>query len=183
MKDEGCEVHAGTVRPKFWLAVLLMSLVLSACDVPMLPTTTPLPTATESGTATASSALVVYGVSGGIAGFRRVLTISEEGDARLTDKGVDLAVRELDAATVTRLRDLFKAAGFFELKDQYDQGNVADDIYKTITYTEGGRSKIVMVASEGGKGITPPALQTLVAALDEVERAVEEGTEPALPRP
>jgi hypothetical protein len=172
------------MRSKFWLAaVLLLSLALSACDVPMLPISSPIVVTPQYGPITPAPNSIVYGVSGGIAGFRRVLTISEEGDARLTDKGVDLAVRELDSATIGKLRDHFKAAGFFDLKDQYDQGNVADDIFKTITYTEGERSKTVTVASEGGKGITPPGLQKLVAALDEVERAVREGTEPAIPAP
>jgi hypothetical protein len=180
----------GSLRAAISACLLLAVLVLPAACGPGSPTPTPAGDATPTGapastpvatpgaggTFTPRVPLITYGVSGGIAGFRRVLTISPTGEVRLTDKGEELGTLQLDAADLGRLRELVRAADFYNLKDSYNQGNVADDIFKTITYSEGEQAKTVSVATVGGQGLTPPALLALIAALDEIEHKVQSPT-------
>ena len=69
--------------------------------------------------------------------------------------GVTSKKQNLDATTYSALLQQVDAADFFNLKDTYDKGGVADDIYYTVTVKEPRRSKTVKVAQVGGKALAP----------------------------
>ena len=72
---------------------------------------------------------------------------------------------QLDAAELAKLDSLLSAAGFPTLQDRYDRKGVADDIYRSVTVTQGSASKTVVSAQVGGEGLTPAPLVALIAEL------------------
>ncbi|MFL5732010.1 MAG: hypothetical protein ACJ78Q_02320 [Chloroflexia bacterium] len=172
--------------------VVLVALLVAGCDSgdPATPTAVPAQTpeapATVAPTVGATAGIpltpsegsptpgtgvdlpgIVYDVSGGFAGMHDVLEISPSGEAKLSSKDKLVATRQLNQAQLDKLSQLLAAANFNGLKGKYDNGNVSDDIYQRIevTPTDGGQGKAVVVAAEGGKGITPPALTDLIGEL------------------
>jgi hypothetical protein len=136
-------------------------LVVVGCDGPVPGQPTPAP-----------GGKITFAVNGGIAGFRRVLEIDPSGQASLTDRGQPVGTLQLSADRFAELQAKFTTAGFFNLKDSYDKGGVADDIYDTITFELGGRTKTVTVAEVGGKDITPQPLLDLISSLRQVEEEI-----------
>lgn len=166
---------------RLYLVVIVvgMMLVMAACDmgtaaqptavvgaptaVLNVPTTTG-STPNQEATMTAGT-LVVFRTRGGIAGMDKVLTISDTGETTLTDRGKPVSAGKLDDKQLSDLKAQVEAASKLTLKDRYDNGNVADDIYRKITFTQNGSTKSVTVAEVGSGADVPAELQTLVATL------------------
>lgn len=143
-------------------AVLLLAVtVLSACggDVATPTAVTP-PTPVPS-----TRPFITYDVSGGIAGRHDVLEIAPAGATKVVSGGKVSKPAQLDAAELAKLDSLLSAAGFATLQDRYDRKGVADDIYRSVTVTQGSASKTVVSAQVGGEGLTPAPLVALIAEL------------------
>jgi hypothetical protein len=163
------------------VAMLAALLVTVACDssAPATQTPVPAPTVTIAGALTPSSGgatitpaaglpRITYDVSGGFIGVHDTLEIAPSGQAKLSSKAKVVSTRQLDAQRVQKLSQLLAAADFANLKPKYDSGNVADDIYESVSVTPAngdGPTKVVVAAAEGGKGLTPPALLNLLSGL------------------
>ncbi len=109
--------------------------------------------------------VLVYEKSGGLAGIHEVLEIFSDDTARYTPSRAPAVIVQLPLDTVEHLRTLVNEAHFLDLAPEYDNHNVADDFYYTITYRANGQSKQVKVAEVGGKGLTPQPLLDLIAEL------------------
>jgi hypothetical protein len=109
--------------------------------------------------------ILVYDKSGGIAGVHEVLEIFSDDTARYTPSRAPAVMVQLPLDTVEHLRTLVNEAHFPDLAPEYDNHNVADDFYYTITYSENGQTRQVKVADAGGKGLTPQPLLDLIAEL------------------
>ena len=140
---------------------------------------TPVPPTTAPATATPPAAaptptpesrdlngpVLIYEKSGGIAGVHEVLEIYSNDTARWTPSRAPAVTVQLPLDTVEHLRTLVNEARFPDLAPEYDNHNVADDFYYTITYSENGQTRQVKVADAGGKGLTPQPLLDLIAEL------------------
>jgi len=113
--------------------------------------------------------LVTYQVTGGIAGVDEKMVIAQNGDITVTERGATIGSGHLTANQIQALQQQFDNANFFSLKDEYNQGAVADDRFMTVTYTQGERTKSVKVAEVGGQRITPAELSNLLAVLRQME--------------
>jgi hypothetical protein len=142
---------------------------------------TPVPPTTAPATATPPAAptpttesrdlagpVLIYEKSGGIAGVHDVLEIYSDDTARWIPSRAPAVTVQLPLDTLEHLRTLAHEAQFFTLAPEYDNHNVADDFYYTLTYTENGQTKQVKVADAGGKGLTPQPLLDLIAALQRI---------------
>jgi len=109
--------------------------------------------------------ILVYDKSGGIAGIHEVLEIFSDDTARYTPSRAPVVMVQLPLDTVEHLRTLVNEAHFQDLAPEYDNHNVADDFYYTITYSANGQTKQVKVAEVGGKGLTPQPLLDLITEL------------------
>lgn len=109
--------------------------------------------------------LVVFSTSGGIAGMQKVLTISDAGETITTDRGKQVKTGKLDSKQLSDLKAQLDAASRISLKDRYDNGNVADDIYQKVAFTWNGTMRCVLVAQMGNGGDVPDELQTLITML------------------
>ncbi|HYO49086.1 MAG TPA: hypothetical protein VEW94_04475 [Chloroflexia bacterium] len=150
------------------LALVSAIMMLAACDTgPQPPAIVPTPTLPVQVTPSPDMK-IVYLYTGGIAGARKELVIGPTGEATLTDRGTLLGTFHMGIDAVTELVRKFEAARFFDLQDKYEKADtvVADDIYTTITYTQGGRTKTVTAAQVGGEGITPQSFLDLAAHLN-----------------
>src|SRR5829696_7465908 len=164
---------------------LLALLVLAACGDTATPT--PVPTPMPAGTPTSGAApstgtpgtsgtfrpVAMLETAGGIDGRSTALQISSTGEVRFYEKGEVKGTIQLDSAETARLLEMFGTAGFYNFQDRYDQGNVSDDIYDTITYIGDQGAKVVQVAEVGGKEITPAKLQEIIDALRGIEGRIQ----------
>ncbi|MEA2573579.1 MAG: hypothetical protein QOH93_877 [Chloroflexia bacterium] len=154
-------------------AALLM--VLAACDLqPASPTAVPSststvavpPNVTVSPGTLAPGALLAYGVTGGIAGFNSALVLEDSGNYTGMSLNGEPKSGTLDQATLGKIKGQLDAVrSMADLQLSYDNGNVADDIYRTVTFESNGTPVAVMVAEQGGKDITPAPLQQLISTL------------------
>ena len=171
-----------------FLALAALLLVLAACDsqasTPSTPgvvdngTATPgedIPispseTATMPANATAAPGmLLTFTKTGGFAGFNTTLTVQDTGEYTLSERGQQPKTGKLDDAKLSDLKQQLDAVrGLGDLKDKYDQGNVADDIYRTVTFAQDGTLKSVTVAEISGKDTTPAELQKLIATINSI---------------
>jgi len=162
-------------------------LALAACDtgpaVQPTPTTAPAPptpTAPAPADATpttgaAPETTIVFETSGGIAGMMKRMEINPDGQATLTDprSGRPGAGTPLNVPDYGQLLALVDKADFFNLQDEYNKGGVSDEIFYTVTITQGGRTKTVKVAEIGGQGITPQPLNDLIVRLKAIQELIE----------
>ena len=161
-------------------------LALAACDTgpAAQPTaTTPpaeaTPTAAAAGATPTSSApaetTIVFETSGGIAGMMKRMDIDPTGQASLTDPrmGRPGVATPLDVGRYNELLTLIEKADFFNLQDEYNSGNVADDFIYTVTVTQDGRTKSVVVYDVGGRDLAPQPLLDLVDRLKEIQDMLE----------
>ena len=79
---------------------------------------------------------------------------------------------------LAKIKAKLDATDFFNLKDHYGNGNVADDFILTLSVTEGDRTKTVVVEEEGGKGVTPQPLLDFIAELEALRGEIEVNTPP-----
>jgi len=152
-------------------------LALAACNSEPTATPTPIsqPTPTNPAAGTPrpqTPATITFDTSGGIAGIHKTLEITPQAEATYTS-GVTIKKQNLDATTYSALLQQVDAADFFSLKDNYDKGGVADDIYYSVTVKEPRRSKTVKVAQVGGKALAPQGLRDLIAQLNTIQAPLE----------
>jgi hypothetical protein len=162
-------------------------LALAACgngpavqSTPTTPPVEPTPTtapveATPTTAATAPETTIVFETSGGIAGVMKRMEINPKGEATLTDQrmGRPGVVTPIDVARYGELLGLIDKSDFFNLQDEYNSGNVADDFIYTVTVTQDGRTKSVVVYDVAGRDLAPQALLDLVDRLKEIQDQIE----------
>jgi hypothetical protein len=152
-------------------------LALAACDTgpAVQPTPTTAPDEPTPTTAAPVKTTIVFETSGGIAGMMKRMEINPDGQATLTDprSGRPGAGTPLNVPDYGQLLALVDKADFFNLKDEYNKGGVSDEIFYTVTITQGGRTKTVKVAEIGGQGITPQPLNDLIVRLKAIQELVE----------
>jgi hypothetical protein len=154
--------------------ITLIALVACDAGAPVLqPSATP--TQAESTPPPSTDTRIFYQYTGGIAGFRKELVIGPNGKARLADKDVQVGRIELGKERYAQLIKQFEDARFFNLLDRYEKSDmvVDDDIYLTISFSQGDRTKSVTVAQLSGQEITPQPLKDLIAELDKIVSEVE----------
>lgn len=156
------------MKPRLGLTILAFVLILLviACEGPVSST----PTAQPAPTSVAIDPLIVLATSGAIAGVQRELRISPAGEARLYDKGAEIAVRQMTPTSLSMVQGILKDVDFFNLQERYDNGKVSDDTYYALTYTGAGRTKTVTIADTGGQGLTPNRLLDAIAKLTQLEQ-------------
>jgi len=146
------------------IALLFVVVLLGACG-PGASSSTPVPS-----TATVVAGdVIVLKTTGSIAGVDRELRIGGSGLARLYEKGVEVAVRQMTPTSFAQIQDFLQEGDFFNLEERYDKGGVSDDIYYELIYTKGGRSKSVIAAEVGGQGLTPKRVLDVIAKLTQFE--------------
>jgi len=148
---------------------LFVVLALAACDSSATPTPATPPFMQASS--------VTMETTGGVAGVHKILEVTN-GKAKYTS-GTTSKEQVVDTATYNTLVQEVSNADFYNLKDSYDNGGVADDIYYTVTLkdtysvNEGPRFKTVKVAQAGGKDVTPKALGDLITQLNNIQAGLE----------
>ena len=154
------------VRVVMGVVSVFVTVLLGACG----PVATPSgQTATPGATGVAAGDVIVLKTSGSIAGVDRELRISGTGLATLYDKGEQVATRQMTSTSFEQIQDFLQEADFFNLQERYDKGGVSDDTYYALTYMEGGRSKTVVAAEVGGRGVTPKRVLDVIAKLTQFE--------------
>ncbi len=162
----------------FSLATLAVVLALAACDTvtpntpapnnpPALSTPSPAPTLNPKVDTT-----IIIDTSGGLAGIHKSLVVSPSGQATYTT-GNTTKTQNLSQAQYATLLQQAAVTDVFNLKDSYDNGNVADDTYYKITVTQGNQTKSVRVAQVGGKDLTPKRLQDLIDQLNAIQTTLD----------
>ena len=155
-------------------AMATLLTVLTACDG---QTASPSPTAvSNTGTATAQpnvtvtpGTLLTYNMSGGIAGFNTTLVLEDSGDYTLTERGGQPTTGKLEDALLNKIKmQLDAVRSLTDLDAEYDEGNVSDDIYRTVTFERNGTPTTVMVADVGSGDNVPEPLRQLIASVRSV---------------
>jgi hypothetical protein len=155
-----------------------VALLLAACGPGPNGTnqaTIPVPTTPPIPLTPAPDTRIVYTYTGGIAGFRKELSIRPQGSATLVDRGKQVGIMQIGQDRLADLVNRLEAAKFFELQDNYEKDDtvVSDDIYVAIMYTQQGRTKTVSAALAGGEGITPQAYLDVVKELNAIMAEIE----------
>lgn len=132
----------------------------------MTPTT--MPTTTTPPDAPAIS----LETTGTIAGISELLTIDPNGKTDFSTRQTSVTHNTITPQQYADLDAQIRKADFFNLKDNYDSGNVSDDRYYKITVQEGGKTKTVTVAEAGGEGLTPQPLLDLITMLVNIQKDV-----------
>lgn len=147
------------------LAAMLM--ILAACGISDSGTLTPVASPTGPAGATVSpGVLLTFSKTGGIDGINTTLTLQESGEYTLTERGQDARNGKVDDAQLNNIRQQLDAVRSLpNLEDEYDNSNVADDFYDSVTFTLNGSLKTVTVAEIGGQDLTPVPVQQLVNTL------------------
>jgi hypothetical protein len=151
---------------------------VAACDSSATPTPGGINTPVASNSTVAPqpthgtpSNIIAFATTGGVAGAVKLLEI-DDGLATYKD-GKSSKSQQLDAKTYDSLKKQITTADFFNLKDSYDKGGVADDVYYTVTVRQGSNAKTIKVAEVGGKDITPKPLQDFIKQLSDVQSSLE----------
>ena len=152
-------------RSKMMLGVILLSVVLAACDSGS-PTATPV-------TPSVTPTTFILETTGTIAGIRQSLTIGEARNVSFKDGDNPEKTSTVPAEQYANMVAQVAKADFFNLKESYDSGTVSDDRYFTLTVKQGTQSKTVMVAEVGGKDLTPQALSDLITMLLNVQNGMK----------
>lgn len=153
------------------LVMATLLTVLAACDG---QAASPTPTGVSNpGTATpppnvtvTPGTLLTYNMSGSIAGFDTTLVLEDSGDYTVTERGGQPTSDKLDDALLNKIRQQLDAVrSLSNLKAEYDEGNVSDDIYRTVTFERNGVPVTVMVADIGSGDDVPRPLQQLITTI------------------
>jgi hypothetical protein len=156
------------------VAMATLLAVLAACDG---QAASPTPTGvSNSGTATpqpnvtvSPGTLLTYSMTGGIAGFNTTLVLEESGEYTVTERGGQPTSGKVETTLLNKIRQqLDSVRSLSGLKAEYDEGNVSDDIYRTITFERDGTPVTVMVADVGSGDDVPAPLQQLIATVRSV---------------
>jgi hypothetical protein len=161
------------------LIVIIMALGLVACD----SSSTPAPNNPSNNPSGGAATLVVPSppsqanatnitliTTGGVGGVQKLLEVTQ-GKAKYKSGSVT-KTQDVDPTAYSSLMQKITAADFFNLKDSYDKGGVANDVMYNITLQQSGRSKTVKVAQTGGKDITPKPLQDIITQLNNIQSTI-----------
>jgi hypothetical protein len=129
---------------------------------------TPIPTTTTS----PDAPTINFETTGTIAGIRELLSIDPNGNTEFSTRQTQVTHDTITHQQYADLEAQIRKADFFNLKDNYDMGNVSDDRYYKITVQEGGKAKTVTVAETGGEGLTPQPLLDLITMLINIQKNV-----------
>jgi hypothetical protein len=140
----------------------------AASAIPGSPTVTARPTAPAGWTAK-----VTYEKSGGIAGIKQTLLVGPAGQARVREGSKDSGPVRLTAERLALLKAKLDATGFFALKEHYGTGTVSDDFMLTLSLTDEGQTKTLVVEQIGGQGVTPQALLDFIGELETLRGEIE----------
>ena len=171
------------IRKTILMSIAIIALVpfLAACDA-TAPAVQPtaIPTQTQPPPSPPTDTRIFYQYTGGIAGFNKELVIGPNGNARLSNKDGHAGRLNLGRARHAQLIKRFDDAHFFDLDERYEKNDriVPDDIYLTIIFSQGERTKTVTVAQIGGQEVTPQPLKELIAELDKIVSETEATTTP-----
>ncbi|MDQ5824042.1 MAG: hypothetical protein M3441_07500 [Chloroflexota bacterium] len=153
------------------VAMAALLSVLAACDG---QAASPTPTGvSNTGTATPQpnvtvtpGTLLTYNMSGGIAGFNTTLVLEESGEYTVTERGGQPTSGKLEDAVLNKIKQQLDAVrSLSDLKAEYDEGNVSDDIYRTVTFERNGVPVTVMVADVGSGDDVPAPLRQLITTV------------------
>lgn len=185
-----------TFVPFISLVMLMALLVLGACSsgggLPTVttdggrpttaPTTAPtrvatfvatqMPTPIATTTTSPDAPTVSFETTGTIAGIRELLSIDPNGNTEFSTRQTPVTHNTITSQQYVDLEAQIRKADFFNLKDNYDMGNVSDDRYYKITVQEGGKAKTVTVAEVGGESITPQPLLDLITMLVNIQKDI-----------
>ena len=139
-----------------------------------VPTTLPAKTPTPVPTPTTSpdAPTISFETTGTIAGIRELLSIDPNGNTEFSTRQAPVTHNTITPKQYADLEAQISKADFFNLKDNYDKGNVSDNRYYKITVQAGGNAKTVTVAEVGGEGITPQPLLDLIKMLVNIQKDV-----------
>ena len=139
-----------------------------------VPTTIPAknPTTLPTTTAAPDAPTISFETAGTIAGIRELLSIDPNGNTEFSTRQTPVTHNTITSQQYADLEAQIRKADFFNLKDNYDMGNVSDDRYYKITVQEGGKAKTVRVAEVGGESITPQPLLDLIKMLVNIQKDV-----------
>ena len=151
-----------------------------------LPTTTPVtaptgspttilaktPTSVPTPTTSPDAPTISFETTGTIAGIRELLSIDPNGNTEFSTRQSPVTHSTITPQQYADLEAQIRKADFFNLKDNYDMGNVSDDRYYKITVQAGGKAKTVTVAEVGGESITPQPLLDLIKMLANIQKDV-----------
>jgi hypothetical protein len=129
---------------------------------------TPIPTTTTS----PDAPTINFETTGTIAGIRELLSIDPNGNTEFSTRQTAVTHNTITPQQYADLEAQIRKADFFNLKENYDKGNVSDDRYYKITVQEGGKAKTVTVAETGGEGLTPQPLLDLITMLVNIQKDV-----------
>jgi len=115
---------------------------------------------------------ITYTVSGGIAGWQRVLTIESDGTARVQvvhGPSPGVTERQVDAAVLKRLHDLVSDPGFAALQPQYLPTPGGADMQDYLVSVEIDGKTIQTMTRDGAA--PPQILRDVLGILNEILRA------------
>ncbi len=181
--------------PLISLVMMIALLILGACSggggiptavvtstpgnlPPTPPTTTPVtaptgvPTSMPTTTASPDAPTITLETTGTIAGIRELLSIDPNRNTEFSTRQTPVTHNNITPQQYADLEAQIRKADFFNLKDNYDTGNVSDDRYYKITVQQGGKAKTVTVAEVGGESITPQPLLDLIKMLVKIQKEV-----------
>jgi hypothetical protein len=131
-----------------------------------MPTSLPTPTTSP------DAPTISFETTGTIAGIRELLSIDPNGNTEFSTRQTPVTHNTITPQQYADLEAQIRKADFFNLKDNYDKGNVSDDRYYKITVQVGGNAKTVTVAEVGGEDITPQPLLDLIKMLVNIQKEV-----------
>ena len=152
-------------RSKVLLGIILVAVMLAACDSSGSPTATPVGPA-------ATPTTFILETSGTIAGIRQTLNIGEARNASFKDGDAPEKTSTVPEQQYAAMVEQVAKADFFNLEEKYDSGTVSDDRYYKLTVKQGPQSKTVTIAEIGGKDLTPQALSDLITMLLNVQNGM-----------
>ena len=173
--------------PLISLVMMMVLLTLSACsgggEIPTavatpttLPAKTPTPVPTKMPTSLPTTSpdapTISFETTGTIAGIRELLSIDPNGNTEFSTRQSPVTHNTITPQQYADLEAQIRKADFFNLKDNYDKGNVSDDRYYKITVQVGDNAKTVTVAEIGGEDITPQPLLDLIKMLANIQKEV-----------
>jgi hypothetical protein len=136
------------------------------------PIPTGMPTSVPTTTTAPDAPTISFETTGTIAGIRELLSIDPNGNTEFSTRQTQVTHDTITHQQYADLEAQIRKADFFNLKDNYDMGNVSDDRYYKITVQEGGKAKTVTVAETGGEGLTPQPLLDLITMLVNIQKDV-----------
>ena len=138
------------------------------------PTSIPtnVPTSVSTTTTSPDAPTISLETTGTIAGIRELLSIDPNGNTEFSTRQTPVTHNTITPKQYAELEAQIRKADFFNLKDNYDMGNVSDDRYYKITVQAGGKAKTVTVAEVGGESITPQPLLDLIKMLVNIQKDV-----------